>query len=698
MAFSSALFALLLCTCCVLSAYLLVLALGMRHGGASRACATLALGYGGLITLFQLLVGVEAFNRETALGLWLLFTVLLGVRGAGRMALAWRWDVGRARVLARGVLQGAPRWLLLGAALILGARVLRGLAAPPLAWDSLTYHLVKAARWVQSGADDPMLAPDAWGYYQFFLPYGDVLSAWMMLPAHGDGFLALGGLLIWSSVPVGAYGLARALGARRRSAVPPALVTALLPAVVSGLTSAYVDTTVLALFLLGLALMVAAWRTQGQAEWVAAAMALAVLAGVKLGGLPVFGLAGAVLALGIPRLWRSGGRLAVGLGVFALVLGALPYLRTWLLTGSPLYPYPISLGGVVLSRGNEELDMINSAGLDLVPSEVMSTLFFSRFFRLEGSWDHVGLGPALLLAPLGLRCVGPAWRQRRWEVLFVLACGLTTLLGAVTRVLWTDPWLHTSARFLTPLVGTLLVLGALRDSSRWRLALWTCFGVELVLALPRGWSEVDVRGVLQVAVPVGLALAAGGVALWQGAKRGRAVPGALLAGVLLAAGWVPIAATRDTLRYAFYQAAMELKTFDMHPPLSRFMASWPIWKQLDGEEPKRLAVSAGWSGPGHNWFWYPLMGSRLQNTLTYVPILPEGRVRDYADPATLARADFPAWLEGLSQLEVEYVVTLTPPPPEAKWLSAHPELFEPLVTRGGSGAWRVRNAARAAPP
>lgn len=703
MAFLSALAALLLCCCCFTSAYLLVLGLGQRHSGSARLCATLALAYGGLITLFELLVSVEAFNLETALPLWVLLTVLLVARGSAPLALAWRWDVGRARVLARRCFKGVPRWLLVGAALVLGARLLRGLAAPPLAWDSLTYHLVKAARWVQTGSDEPLLAPDAWGYYQFFLPYGDVVSAWALLPAHGDDFLALSGLLVWSSVLVGAYGLARALGARRRNAVPAAAVTALLPAVVSGLTSAYVDNTLLGLFLLGLALMLLARRSQGQAEWVAAAVSLGVIAGVKPGGVPVLGLVGAMLVLEVPRLWRSGGRLAVGLGVFALLLAALPYLRTWLLTGSPLYPYPFSVGGVELSRGNTELRVINAGGAlhgepPLSPLEVLRALLLSRFTAGRGSWDHLGLGPALLLAPVGLGALGPALRRRRWEVFIVLGCGLSSLLGVMSRVLWTV-WPDSSVRFLTPLAGSLLVLGALRDSSRWRLVLWLCLAVQLGLAVPRGWSEVDGRGVLGVAPPVLLALAVAGVALWQGVKRGRAVPGVLVAGGVLAASAVPLSGTRESLRYDFYAAAAELKTFELHPIWTRYSSSWPLWRAMDGQAPRRIAVSAGWGENGHNWLWYPLMGRRLQNTLTYVPVLPEGQVGDYALPDTLAQAEYPVWLEGLRQQEVEYVVTLAPPPPEAKWMTAHPELFAPLVTSatGESGVWQVKRAPEAAP-
>jgi hypothetical protein len=702
MSLLSALSALLLLLCCLSSSYLLALGLGVRRSGSLRACVTLALAYALLMALFELLAALEAFTPWAAVPLWFLFTALLVSRFRTRAVLAWRWDLGRARVLGRSVLTGWPRWLLLAALLPLGARLLRGLAAPPLAWDALTYHLVKAGRWVQNGGHAPLLAPDAWGYYEFFLPYGDVLWAWAMLPVRGDGFLAPAGLLVWVSALVGAYGTARVLGVRRSMAVPAALVPVFLPTVVNGLTSAYVDIFVLALFLLSMAPLLATLRSGLGGEGVASAAALGVLAGVKPGGLPVFCLGMAVLGVGLVRARRSGRnvRLHGWLVGLALLLGALPYLRTWAVTGSPLYPWPLSVAGVQLSEGNPELAAIHSGVLfndpPVLPGRVARVLLWSDFGR--GTTDHLGLGPALLLAPLGLVAAVRAFQRRRWGHLVLLVCGLSTLLGAMSKVLW-SLWVTSSPRFLSPMMAALLLLAATLEGRWLRVLLWACLGVELVFAFPFGWSEVDVRGVLSVAPPVLLALALGAVAVWQGARRGKPVLGAVLAAVLLAVSWVPIASTRDALRYDFYAAAVRKETFDLHPLRVSAVSSWPIWKALDDETPKRLAVTAGWDGRGHNWYWYPLMGSRLQNTLTYVPVLPDGSVGDYALPATLKAADFQAWLPRLKEDAVDYVVTLAPPPVEASWMSESPELFQPLVTSQDekSVAWRVLSATAGSP-
>ncbi|ATB43841.1 hypothetical protein CYFUS_009321 [Cystobacter fuscus] len=693
----SALFALFLLCCCLGGAYLLALELGIRRGGWARACATLALAYGLLIAAFELLLGLGVFTLGAALLLWGLFTGLLLARGWARARVALRWDVRRLQAMGRAMRREQMLGPLALGALLVGARLLRGLAAPPLAWDSLTYHLVKAGRWVQSGRDEILLAPDAWSYYQYFLPYGDALSAWAMLPAHGDGFLAPAGGLIWLSALVGAYGMARGLGARWRMAVPAALAAVFVPIVMAALTASYVDNTILALFLLAMALLLASLRPGRQGERVAAMAALGVLAGIKPGGLPVFCLGGALVCWGTFQAWRSrqAPRFHAGLVVLALLLGVLPYLRAWVLHGSPFFPWPLTLAGIRISEGSPALaglesgELLNVTPLD-VP-ELAMALLFSRF--LAGT-DHLGLGHALLLAPVGL--LAAVRTRRRWGArsCLVLACGASTLLGSMSRQLWTA-WASTSSRFVLCMLATCLLLAALLEEEWVRLLLWGCFLLELLLGLPCGWAWVDARGVLLVLPAVLVTLGGAAALVAWGLRRHRLLPGLLAAVMLLGGGWEAIAAVRAALRYEIYASAVKGQSYELHALVTPESRGLPEWKALDGEAPLRLAVTAGWDISGHNWYWYPLMGSRLQNTLTYVPISADGSVRDYALKDTFAQADFPAWLRRVREARVDYVVTLAPAPIEARWMAEHPELFQPAFgdAKRDNVAWRVLPAA-----
>src|SRR5258708_6762309 len=90
------------------------------------------------------------------------------------------------------------------------ARAGRALLTPPLAWDGLTYHLVKAAAWIQARGFASTAAPDAAAYYDWFLPYGDVIWSWWMLGARSDAFLSIAAAGIWSAGAPATYAPARA--------------------------------------------------------------------------------------------------------------------------------------------------------------------------------------------------------------------------------------------------------------------------------------------------------------------------------------------------------------------------------------------------------------------------------------------------------------------------------------------------------
>jgi len=120
---------------------------------------------------------------------------------------------------------------------------------------------------------------------------------------------------------------------------------------------------------------------------------------------------------------------------------------------------------------------------------------------------------------------------------------------------------------------------------------------------------------------------------------------------------------------------------DRDPLAGGLAAAWPVWAFLDSGESHRVAVAAGWDNTGHNWYRYPLFGSRLQNTVLYVPPTSDGSVVDYQRQGELRRAaDFSAWLRGLVERRVDHVVLLPPlPPVESAFVRAHPELFRPVA-------------------
>jgi hypothetical protein len=139
----------------------------------------------------------------------------------------------------------------------------------------------------------------------------------------------------------------------------------------------------------------------------------------------------------------------------------------------------------------------------------------------------------------------------------------------------------------------------------------------------------------------------------------------------------------------------------MHSVNPIYASAWTIWRDLDDGASHRLAVLAGWDGVGPTWYQSPLLGSRLQNRVFYVPPTRDGAVVDYRSMEAVAeRASFVDWLGRLVAEEIDHVVSLAPRNTiEDYWMRQAPQVFVPESGDPGGAhvAYRVEGArARAA--
>jgi hypothetical protein len=689
--------ALALLIACAHASYLLATRILPEAPASARAAATALIAYVLLVTVFSLLSPLRWFRVGPALAAWIGIAAVvhlwLGRRGAWRRALERDLSAARRAWTAAGW----ARWVLL-ATVAVALRVARGLVSPPLGWDSLTYHLAKAGMWVQAGGFGPLPGPDSNGYYDYFPAYGDVLWAWALLPVRGDALLALAGAAVWLTASMATYACARCLGAPSRGALLAALAVCLAPAAATYVATSYVDNLVLATFLVA-ALFLVRTVTQGSAGDAAlAGLALGALAGTKSTGLLVTGAAFAVLAAAAVRpARRSKWFLLVPL---AAAFGAFPYLRSWVETGNPLYPFPVSIGGhPIFPAAPGVLENWAERARDSPPFSLF--LFVARLatpIPLVPEADRMGFGPGvLLLVPLGVLGAVRLVRQRR-----TLAVGvLVAVAAALVISQFGAPWIWivdigSVQRYMLGVYACFAVMAASLERRKEQVALAAVAILGAGLALPRGIGPAE-RGALLSALPalglVGSSFAVGALLLVRG--RTSAASAVALAGVLAALAL--LAPVRARVRHDVYRDAALNRSFDPHFLHSSVSRAWPIWKAFDGESQRRIAVSAGYD-PFPNWYWYPLLGTKLQNRVAYVPITADGGRIDYRDAdETSRRASFTAWLRRLLDAGIEEVVLLAPAPPEAEWVASAPDVFAPgaASTDGTSGAFRFRaDAAR----
>ncbi len=142
-----------------------------------------------------------------------------------------------------------PVLVILGGAALLVAvfAAVLGVATAQNEWDSLTYHLTRAAFWIQQGAVS--YVPDVTDVrINGNPPNAEIAQAWTMLLARGDRFVALPSLAAVPALMLGIFGIARRAGSGAREALFGAFVFACLPLVVLQSSTALNDLIVASFF------------------------------------------------------------------------------------------------------------------------------------------------------------------------------------------------------------------------------------------------------------------------------------------------------------------------------------------------------------------------------------------------------------------------------------------------------------------
>lgn len=219
------------------------------------------------------------------------------------------------------------------------------LATPPTNWDSLTYHLPRAAQWVQHGGLGYVDAAPT-QRINVFPPNAEIAIAYTLALARGDWLVAGPQLLAELILLVTIFGTARRLGFARSSAAFAALLFATFSNIALESVTSQND-LVVASFVAAAAMYIIGREPREQAL---AGLAIGLALGTKLTA--VFALAPiAVLAVVVLRrraLLTAGWSLAA----FA-AFGAFGYVANLERTGNPFAPHQErfeahpSLGGTI---------------------------------------------------------------------------------------------------------------------------------------------------------------------------------------------------------------------------------------------------------------------------------------------------------------------------------------------------------------
>jgi hypothetical protein len=505
-----------------------------------------------------------------------------------------------------GAIRAAPLIpaAIVGALLIFAAAYALG-HAPLTLYDSLSYHLFFAARWVQDHAISIIPTPFSDEAQAYAPGNGELFLAWLMLPVHSDALARAGQFPFALLAALTLFALARRLGAPPARATYPAAFFLLSRPVVEQMIGANVDLICSALFLAAVYLLVVAVDGNRAVDWAVCGVALGLFWGTKY-------LALVYTPVLVLLAFARGPRSRMWWAVPGATLFALPwYARNWLVAGSPIYPASLTIAGVTVAHGAFDR------------AAMLNTVFHTSDLRLLPAVVAHAFGPSLVLVWLPFAVAGWITMGRRgwWPhgALAILPLAMVPLFWYVVPV-------NIDSRFLMPAVAPAMLPLAFAFSRRrsWDAALhsiyaagmiWILVGapVALPMSLPwymRGWLALDGLVAPAYLVPFAVAVAVLAVT-WHIARRSPR-----FAASLAAAGLVAIATGISV--HAERSCASPCEYLRTTSPFIRgeYLEAW-AW--LDGNLHDSTIAYTGINLP------YPLSGERLTNRVVYVAI--DGRRR-----------------------------------------------------------------------
>ena len=312
--------------------HILELAIKTAVGAAAWSLIWFLLGlfglYNGLSAIIALIFGFVA--------------TLLGLRRLRELKDESRVPE-RASILDRAML------LLIGVPVLLA---FVASLAPPTAKDTLLYHFAVPKAFIAQGSNAFVE-----GNIASYLALGtEMHTVWAMLL--GSFFSqrageAAGGAVVWFFFPIllaAIFGFAREIGVERRWALIAVLMFASVPTVFHVAASAYIDIALALFITLAIYSLTRWWKTLETGWLIFVAIFLGAALSAKLTTLFVIAAFALIILLRVRKAQESEpdklGKIA-GIGFAALFLAgviASPwYLRTWAETGSPVFPFYMSI-------------------------------------------------------------------------------------------------------------------------------------------------------------------------------------------------------------------------------------------------------------------------------------------------------------------------------------------------------------------
>ena len=553
---------------------------------------------------------------------------------------------------------------------------------PPIVDDALTYHLPAAVQWLQTGRIE--LFP-TW----FFNPAntysplgGSIFMVWLIAPTGDDvlvRFVQLGPLLLLFLVVLE---IGRLLGARDATAALVALGCVLTRSFVNQVVVPK-DDVFLTVFAVLAVMSLAPARADEKWAPLRAGSAIGLLLAMKYTAafsLPIL-LVMADVLFRTPRWRRTGWAIALAI---VLLLAGPWYIRNANLTGNPLFPIDVTLGGRTIVSG---LFSTTRSAAIRTPAGVIEVLVGGQGYygppKIVAAVLVIGWLAALATsARRTLR--DPLWR----------ACVFGSVLGVALFVAAAP---YAEVRFVYPALALLFAVAAGAAARLPRGGDLAAGGAFALLVLANGlYDREDLQGFAWVGLIVTSVVTA--LYVFAGPRHVRRVgwASAALAAVVLAG-----------FAYVNWRAYLESYAAGRIDGWTGVRGEIAIpWGAVDRDVPPGSVIAYA-----NTHFVYPLQGSRLANRVVYVPSRPglqaiyqlprasvplaDEQIPTYFAQQLREQADFDVWVKNLRASEADFLFVAKSgpnPPLELDFVARRPAAFELVHDDPAAALYRIRDA------
>jgi hypothetical protein len=586
----------------------------------------------------------------------------------------WHWDADRLGL--------ATCALFTASYLLCYAYVQRFI--PPVATDSLVYHLPTAVQWIQTGK---LGIYPTW-YWNPAASYSPATSstfmAWWMAPVQGDvlvRFVQLPALMLIFFLTVR---LCRLLGCGRTLAGLIAVAAALSRPLFSEAmvqkddlyVTAFIAAAVLALAHENVRDRLGPWRVGVTLGFILASKYTALLA------CPVF-----LFLIDAPfrAKWKAKQFLIV-IVIIAVMAGPW-YVRNVVLTGNPLYPVDVHLGPIHLQGlfGTERDQQLRAVG--------------GIWHMLSDTYHSL---PAVLIIPLVLGWLWSLWAGRNIIVRQPLAraCGVGSVI-TLAIFLVTSP--HHEVRYIFPLM--VLWFAAMgMGLSRLEAGAWIALIVAIISTLT-SFSTLIIAVVASLA-GIALAIAAAGAGVIVLVERLKLNSRHIAGVAAVAALAVTMFAYVQWHAYVDQYRALRQAVWLSERGYPREAGAWRFVAE---QTPPEATIAYA-----NLYFVYPYYGPGLRRHVDYAPVrrglhdflhfprmgdrVPGDLIVQTMTKVMDSDADQATWLENLRAMHADYLVVaknetvrgLDADPPELKFAAADKRDFSKIYEDGYGIVFRVQ--------